>query len=132
MTSKRTAPLFHVSRIALTALATLGLALALSPARAANPDPAYEPVSQLVQYSDINLNSHQGIARLYQLIDAAARDVCASESSTRALAEWSQARACLKAAVSSAVAQIDNAALTAFYTKKTGRLIDRRALLAKR
>ena len=121
-----------VSGITLAALATVCLGLALAPARAADPDPAYEPASQLVQYSDLNLNSHQGIARLYQRIEAAAKGVCASDGRTRSLAEWSQARTCAIASVARAVAQVDNAALTAFYTQKTGRLIDRRTLLAKR
>ena len=121
-----------VSSIALAALATVCLGLTLSPARAANPDPAYEPVSQTVPYSDLNLNSHQGIVQLYQRIEAAARDVCATDHGTRSLADWSQARTCASTSVSRAVAKIDNAALTAFYTKRTGRLIDRRALLAKR
>lgn len=132
MSSTHNAPHVPVSVITLTALATACLGLMLSPARAANPDPAYAPVAQLVQYSDLNLNSHQGIAQLYQRIEAAARDVCAGDSGSRSLADWSQARICARASASRAVAQIDNAALTAFYTKQTGRLIDRRALLAKR
>ena len=132
MKSIHHAPLVPFSGIAVTLLTAACLGLTLAPARAADPDPAYAPVSQLVQYSDLNLNSHEGIARLYQRIESAAREVCASDRSTRALADWSQARSCAKASLSRAVAQIDNAALTAFYTQKTGRLIDRRALLAKR
>jgi len=132
MRSIRKAPHVPVSGIALTALAAACLGLMLSPARAANPDPAYAPVSQLVRYSDLNLSSHQGVARLYQRIEAAARYVCGSDSGSRSLTDWSQARACAETSASRAVATIDNAALTAFYTKETGRLIDRRALLAKR
>lgn len=132
MRSTRKAPHVPVSGITLTAFATVCLGLMLSPARAANPDPAYAPVSQLVQYNDLNLSSNQGIARLYQRIEAAARYVCGSDSGSRSLSDWSQARTCAKTSVSRAVATIDNAALTAFYTKETGRLIDRRALLAKR
>lgn len=132
MKSTHTAPRVHVSDITLTALAALGLGLIFSPARAANPDPVYEPVSQLVRYSDLNLNSHEGIAQLDQRIEAAARDVCGGDTDSRSLANWSQARTCAKTSASRAVAQIDNAALTAFYTKKTGRFIDRRVRLAKR
>ncbi|MGH8170410.1 MAG: UrcA family protein [Steroidobacteraceae bacterium] len=132
MKSIRTAPHIPVCSITLTALAAVGLGLAFSPARAANPDLAYMPVSQPVQYSDLNLNSHDGISRLYQRIQAAATQVCGTDSDTRSLADWSQARTCAKASAARAVAQINNAALTALYTKKTGLLINRRTLLAKR
>lgn len=132
MKSTRTAPHIPVRSITLAALATVGLGLAFSPARAANPDLAYMPVSQRVQYGDLNLNSHDGISQLYQRLQAAAAQVCGTDSGTRSLADWSQARTCAKASASRAVAQINNAALTAFYTRKTGLLIDRRALLAKR
>lgn len=130
MKSTHRAPHIHVGRITLTALATACLGLMLSPARAAGPDPAYEPVAQLVQYGDLNLNTHEGIAQLYQRIETAASYVCGSD--TRSLADWSHARTCAKASVSRAVAKIDNAALTALHTRKTGRLIKRRALLSKR
>lgn len=132
MKSTHTAPRVHVCGIYLTALATLGLGLALSPARAANPDPAYTQVAQRVQYGDLNLASRAGIAQLYQRIEAASTEVCTSDSSNGSLAEWSRSRACAEDSASRAVAQIDNVALTAFYTKKTGLRIDRRRLLAKR
>lgn len=134
MKSTHTAPRVHVSGIYLAALATVGLGLAFSAARAATADPAYTPVAQRVQYSDLNLASHEGIARLYQRIEAASKKVCDSDSDSgnRSLAEWSRSRACAKDSASRAVALIDNAALTAFYTKTTGLRIDRRALLAKR
>lgn len=132
MKSTRSAPRIPVCSITLAALATVGLGLAFSPARAANPDLTYTPVSQSVQYSDLNLDSNDGISRLYQRIQAAATQVCGTDSGTRSLADWSQARTCAKASASRAVAEINNAALTAFYTKKTGLIIDRRTLLAKR
>lgn len=132
MKSAHTAPCISLSGISLAALAVAALGPAFAPAWAANPDPAYEPVAQLVQYRDLNLNSQEGIAQLYQRIDAASRTVCGTDSGRASLADWSQARACASASASRAVAQIDNAALTAFYTKRTGRTIDRRALLAKR
>ncbi len=132
MKSTRSAPRIRVCSVTLAALTTVGLGLAFSPARAANPDPAYTPVSQHVQYSDLNLNSRGGVSRLYQRIEEAATEVCSTESGARSLAEWSHARTCAKASASRAVAEINIAALTAFYTRKTGLRIDRRTLLAKR
>lgn len=132
MKTTHTAPHVHVARITLSALATACLALVVSPARAAPPDLAYESVSQLVQYGDLNLNTHEGIVRLYQRIEGAARVVCSSDTDTRSLTDWSHARTCATASVSSAVAKIGNAALTDLYTRQTGRVIERRTLLSKR
>src|SRR5690348_3274462 len=99
MKSTRSAPRTRVCSVTLTALATVSLAVMLSPVLAADPATGYEPVSQLVQYSDLNLNSQQGIAQLYQRIDSAARDVCGDDSRTRSLADWSQARSCAKGSI---------------------------------
>jgi UrcA family protein len=67
-----------------------------------------------VHFADLSLGTPEGVATLYRRLHGAAQDVC-REQGTKDLGSMLRVKACVTAAVSAAVTQIDNAALTAYY-----------------
>jgi UrcA family protein len=67
-----------------------------------------------VHFADLSLSTPAGMAALYQRLHGAAQEVC-REDGTRDLGSTVRVKACVTAAVSAAVTQINNPALTAYY-----------------
>lgn len=108
---------FHGASMAVgLALLTVFAGLTRS-AHADQPaQPAGTIASQKVYYSDLKLDSPAGIERLYGRIKAAARNVC--DLSVTDLEQVEQRVAwltCFKSSVAAAVAQVNDARLTAMH-----------------
>ena len=91
-----------------TALAASILSLTALDAQAAPTDDAY---SITVKVADLDLNREAGIAKLYLRIKVAARRVCDQQAYEQLAMERNYA-ACVKRAVSEAVARIDRPMLS--------------------
>jgi UrcA family protein len=73
------------------------------------------PRSITVHFEDLNINTKQGAARLYQRIQYAAEDVCGGNSvPQRQLALASIYTACVRSAVAEAVARVNHPAVTQY------------------
>ena len=72
-----------------------------------------------VHYADLNLSTTEGTAVLYQRLQSAAENVCA-EHGTKDVGSVFRVKACVRAAISAAVTQIDRPLLTAYYRAKVG------------
>ena len=67
-----------------------------------------------VGFADLSLSTPAGVAALYQRLHGAAQDVCREEG-TKDLESTVRVKACVTTAVSEAVTEINNPALTAYY-----------------
>lgn len=74
-------------------------------------------LSQIVNFSDLNLNNPAGIARLYSRLKSASQDVCKPLDERGSQIKF---HACQKDAMQKAVSDIGVAALTAYYDAKVG------------
>jgi UrcA family protein len=72
-----------------------------------------------VSYADLNLSTTEGAAVLYGRLRAAAENVC-SEHNMEDLRNVFRVKVCVSTAISDAVAQIDQPALTSYYRAKVG------------
>ena len=95
--------------------ATLGLTVAPFAASA-------EAVTRSVKVSvsDLDLDRAAGVARLYSRIEQAAITACGSSEQPGSRFDARDWKPCFTSAVSHAVAQVDEAALTAYHLAKTG------------
>ena len=90
--------------------------------------PGEEVKSQTVKFADLNLQTDEGVAALYQRIHAAAQQVCdmPGEGGPSAVAST---RTCIGEADARAIMRVNVPALSAYYEEKTGRSAS--TLLAK-
>jgi UrcA family protein len=91
-------------RVSATLAASLVLAIVAPEARAAPPSGGGES-SVRIPYSDLDLTTDEGLARLYGRVRHAARLVCGSEVVTGSRIDERQ-RTCLRAAIAQAVRQL--------------------------
>lgn len=105
---------FRCTALALTAL-VCGPALADAPA-----DPA-----RTVKFADLNLDSTEAVATLYQRIQRAADQVCQMPKGTLQLKLESALKACRKEATDRAILQANLPALSALHLARTGRKADK-------
>jgi len=77
-----------------------------------------EPPVRVVQFGDLDLSRGAGIAVLYSRLHSAAREVCES-SDMWSLRLFRQQADCRDAAIGRAVADVNSAALTAYYLAKS-------------
>ena len=77
------------------------------------------PRQQMVQFSDLNLQTRAGNLALYRRIQTAAKSVCEATDS-RQLTEVLRARACLKTAIQEAVFAVNDSGLTQRYLAARG------------
>jgi UrcA family protein len=104
----------RITTIILTSTLAVGAQIAL----ASEPtDASLRHVKVL--YSDLNLNSIDGAATLYRRLQSAAESVCA-EHGTRDVKIVFRVKTCQSAAMSAAVADINQPTLTAYYRAKHG------------
>jgi UrcA family protein len=92
-------------------LTAFGAALALF---AASGHAGADPLQKAVRYADLNLSKQQDASLLYARLERAAAAVCRSLDGFE-LSRVRMREACEDDAVSAAVAQIDNAALSALH-----------------
>jgi UrcA family protein len=80
-----------------------------------------EAPSVTVGYHDLNLNSPEGIANLYQRIHAAAVVVCKSAEGPQLVNQvfWSEWNACINHAVANAVHTVHNEKLSAYHWERS-------------
>ena len=80
-----------------------------------------EAPSVTVRYHDLNLNSTEGIADLYERIHAAAVIVCKSAEGSQFVNRvfWSEWNACVNRAVANAVHTVHNDNLSAYHRERT-------------
>ena len=99
-----------------TIILTSALAAGAQIAHAAEPtDASLRHVTVL--FSDLNLTSIDGATTLYRRLQSAAESVCA-EHGTRDVRSIFRVRTCESAAMSAAVADINQPTLTAYYRAK--------------
>jgi UrcA family protein len=107
----------YTIRIAWVTLASAGGSMMVDAAQASD---AFDTTPhKVVSFKDLNLNSPEGVAVLYGRIKSAASDVCGSP--TRYDLSQLKLQACIKDAVSRAIAQVNNPMLTSLYESKTGK-----------
>jgi UrcA family protein len=115
-----TANRFH-SLIATPLFCVLSSGLAALPAAA----DSFEPLKVTVKFGDLDISRPQGAAVLYLRIRAAAQNVC-SPFDGSGLSAKMHLDACVKKAVADAVTTVDNPALFAVYSAKTGKTLPAR------
>lgn len=89
-------------------------ALALALTQVACAGPALERPQVVVHFADLDLSRSQGAAVLYHRLRAAAETVCAPLDD-RDLGRHIRFKECVQSALSTAVAEVDRAALTEYY-----------------
>jgi len=109
-----------LNRSILVAATLIGITGTLSAANASGQRANAEFLSEKISFADLNLNTTQGVASLYRRISSAAGRVC-TPSESRESALMTVWRHCMDQAISSAVDEINNPALTAIANAKTGR-----------
>jgi len=107
-------------RFPFVCAALAALALTATATVQAQSSSATEPHHLKVRYGDLDLATISGASTLYGRIQGAARFVCGQEG--RSLLAQQQYRACIRQAVSDAVATVDNPNLSALYEGRAPRL----------
>jgi UrcA family protein len=110
----RTHSIFNA--IACVILSSAPLALVGAPAQAGESADAARHM--VVSFKDLNLSSTEGVTALYRRIKGAAQQVCEAWDTSRL--SQAQAQACVNAAVSRAVVQINSPLLTSLYRAQFG------------
>jgi len=114
---------------ALAIAATMAFTLAASVAHA---HPPWDPPRKAVNFSDLNLDTPEGAAVLYQRITMAARKVCnIFGDSIFPEARIAAAKACIDDAIAQAVVQVNRPLLTNLYKAKTGKTDNQLTALAR-
>jgi UrcA family protein len=72
-----------------------------------------------VRFADLDLSHSQGVTVLFQRLKTAAETVCASQNG-RDLGSQTRYKVCWQSALGTAVAKVDQPALTAYYRAKFG------------
>ena len=98
-----------------TTMMIFALALGFQSAHAAPPQ---NVPSVVVHFADLDLSRSEGATVLYHRLKGAAETVCAPLDD-RDLARHMSFKACVQNAISTAVAKVDQPALTAYYEAKT-------------
>jgi UrcA family protein len=96
--------------LSLCATATI---LSLAVLNAAHATDA-APKSRTVQFADLDLNKAEGVATLFNRIKGAAQVVCGSHLGRVTLRDQERHAACMRFAVSNAVARVDQPMLTEY------------------
>jgi UrcA family protein len=107
----KTAPIFAASLFALVCAVTGGITQAAEPG---------QPLTRIVAYGDLNLDSVQGAQVLYARLRTAARDVCAPLEA-RDLGQQSRWHNCFDHAIASAVAEVNKTTVSALHNQMVNR-----------
>lgn len=107
-------PILARPRTSILAVTALLIAAVVPNAFAANTS---DTVSRTVRFSDLNLNTEDGVRTLYHRIQGAAGRVC-REAAGRDGIQWYWK--CYESAVAKAVDKVNNSHLTAMHQEKVG------------
>jgi UrcA family protein len=80
----------------------------------ANAAPSQDVPSVIVHFADLDLAHGEGVAVLYRRLKGAAESVCAAQNG-RDLGSQTRYKTCWESALGTAVAKVDQPALTAIY-----------------
>ncbi len=84
--------------------------------------PLDDAPSAVVKFADLNLDTPQGVSALYRRIHNAAEQVCGVVPEDRVFIEAAIAQGkCVRESEVRAIDAVNNVALQAYYSKKTGR-----------
>jgi UrcA family protein len=110
-------PFHKINRRVIALLVIPTLLVAASDMAVARVD---EAPSVTVRYHDLNLNTPEGIANLYERIHAAAVVVCKSVEGPQLVNRvfWSEWNACINHAVANAVHTVHNEKLSAYHWER--------------
>ena len=86
----------------------------------ANAAPPQNPPTVIVRFADLDLSHSQGVTVLYQRLKEAAETVCVPQNG-RDPGSQTRYKTCWQSALGTAVAKVDQPALTAYYRAKFGR-----------
>jgi UrcA family protein len=100
-----------------TLMTVFALTLGVQSADAAPPQ---DVPSIVVHFADLDVSRDEGASALYRRLKSAAETVCAPLDD-RDVARHMKFRACVQRAISTAVAQVDQPAVTRYYEAKTNR-----------
>ena len=87
----------------------------------ASAAPSYEVATRIVNFSDLNLNSREGVTTLYSRIESAARQVCEPMDS-RSVDSVVRLRHCKERAIGQAVADVKSSQLLTFHMATTNQI----------
>jgi UrcA family protein len=79
---------------------------------------ARQAPSRIIQYTQAELATTAGVARVHKRLSAAAREVCQNYSSQRRLLQR-----CSRAALAASINDIQNPALSAYHARQHGTLV---------
>jgi UrcA family protein len=99
-----------------TMIAVASFALSIGTIAHADSTPEFRSVT--VKYADINTTNDQGAAALYHRLASAAKSVCRDFEPGRRLGLMGQYKSCVHNAISSAVADVDSPAVTAYAAER--------------
>jgi UrcA family protein len=102
----------------LAVCATFGQAWMVNTARAAD---ATNAQSLSLKVSDLDLSKSSDVATLYARIKSAANQACGADYVTGSRLQSKDMKQCLSQAVDGAVAQINNASLSAYHKHEAGK-----------
>lgn len=100
----------------------IALSLVAASASAGDCAVAQKTVQKTVRYADLNLDKSADAVRLYERLGNAAKAVCASYSN-RDITSRRMRRACEREALSNAVEELQNPAVTALHSSEDGERI---------
>ena len=103
-------PRFFVSGVALATL--------LAPLTAGAAAKSGDLPSRTVSFGDLNLESHEGVSRLYMRIKSAAKEVCEPLADVSVTAGYLRRRHCEKHAIEQAVEDVGSSQLTTFHNRQ--------------
>jgi UrcA family protein len=109
-------------------LTVLLAALTAGMAQVALADMSSEPLSVQVKYADLDLSQTADAKTLYQRLASAAGSVCEPYNGGE-LVNIHRFQACVRQAISTAVADVNSALLTSYYESKGGTRLQRVAQL---
>jgi len=105
------------TKIVLCSLAASGLALGSTALYAADPSVTINHFA--VDSAGLNLDTTNGVAKLYRRIHFAAEQTCTPRNITGFYYTWSGYTSCVSSAVSQGVAAFHNAALSAYLQQQS-------------
>jgi UrcA family protein len=111
------------SRVSIWQHALLAITSASFAAMLANAPVAAGTASDVavkVSFSDLDLDHAAGVARLYQRVHNAAKQVCGPDVATGSHLLPRGYQVCVDAALNRAIKQLDRPALTAYHLARTG------------
>ncbi len=97
---------------AIAAVATAGMVLMVTPARADTSD---SPTAVKVRFADLNLSSPQGAKVLYMRLKMAAESVCDDDDEFIDLVQRTETERCVREAIEAAVVRVDSPQLSQVY-----------------